>query len=140
MAEQNVASNAAKHDVPDNEMERLLQTALGKEWLTNGMGSLSPEQLKAAHSLCADSVEVHARQIGALGRVLGNMDQSALEDRDVRSIGWTISHLADQIDCCAYMAAIAKELQTPEGRAWRLEGKIETPQGTVRVDREHLSS
>lgn len=75
MAEQNVASNAAKHDVPDNEIERLLQTVLGKEWLTNGMGSLSPEQLKAAHSLCADSVEAHARQIGALGETKGEISR-----------------------------------------------------------------
>jgi len=138
MATQNVASET--NDVPRSEVERLIQTALGRDWLKSGMGTLSPEQLDDANSLCADNAEVFVRQIGALGRVLGNMDTTTLEDRDVRSIGWTISHLAEFAECCQLMATMAEQLKTPKGRAWHLEGMIETPEGKVQVRRKRNAS
>lgn len=128
MAMQSVTP-APANDMPTNEIEWLLATALGDGWMKSRMGKLSPEELKGTLSLSVDTAEQTILRIRALGRGLGSTDNARMEPEDVRHIGWTLTHLADYADLCMSLATMAEELSTPEGREWLLEGKLPAARG-----------
>jgi len=117
-------SVAPVEDIPDNEVERLIHAAFGKDWIKTGLGALSPEQLEYASTLAGSCAETMVPQVAALGRLLGNLDRSTIEERDIRAIGWAIAHLAEYADTCRLIETMADELSTAEGRKWRLDGKL----------------
>lgn len=112
-------------NVPDNEVERLIQAVFGRHWIKNCMGKLTPEQLKGAASLADSNVEATILQIAALGHALANIHKDELEESRVNAIGWTIKHLAEYADMCRLIVVFANELQDPEAREWQISGKLD---------------
>lgn len=122
-------SVAPVEDLADNEVERLIQTVFGKDWIKTGLGKLTPEQLGGASTLAGSTAESIMPQIAALGRVFGNMDKGVMESRDIHAIGWTIVHLAEYAEACRLIEMMADDLSNSEGRRWRLDGKLSDARG-----------
>lgn len=101
-----------------NEADRLLSLAFGEHWLTGGMLSRTREELNQVERLATDNVSQALHGLESLGRTLGMCDIPAPE---ARQLGWVIATLAEHASVALEMADTAREMHTPDFRAYYVE-------------------